>query len=361
MAKVTFNNKSSVFYNALKIEVENYFSERQLKKTGNWKLFLKTGILVPAAMILYASLLVFDWGVVSIILLGGLLGFIHASVGFNVMHDANHGSYSEHKWLNDLLGLTMNALGSNAFIWKQKHNVIHHTYTNIDGIDDDIAKSPVIRQCQTQKWVPIHRVQHLYLPLVYAISSVAWTFLTDYMKYFNRKVYTTPMTKMNLKEHIIFWGSKLLYAGVYILLPVLLKGWVFWIILFTSLHVMLGLTLAIVFQLAHVVEHTEFETTTIDPKVIESEWAIFQVKTTADFATGNKVISWLVGGLNFQIEHHLFPRISHIHYPAISKIVKKTCEEYHVPYHSFPTMWSAVVSHFRFMKQLGKRPVPAIA
>lgn len=361
MSKVTFNNKNSVFYNALKTEVENYFSNQHLKKTGNWKLFLKTGILVPASIILYILLMVFDWQVVGIVLLSGLLGFTHACIGFNIMHDANHGSYSDRKWVNEMWGLTMNALGSNAFIWKQKHNIIHHTYTNVDGIDDDIAKSPVIRQCQTQKWLPIHRVQHLYLPLVYAISSFAWTFLTDYMKYFNRKVYTTPMMKMNLKEHMIFWGSKLLYAGVYILIPLLVKGGFFWLLFFASMHVVLGLTIAIVFQLAHVVEHTEFESATIDPKVIESEWAVYQVKTTANFATGSKVLSWLVGGLNFQIEHHLFPRISHIHYPAISKIVKKVCEQYNVPYHSFPTMWSAVVSHFRFMKQLGKRPVHAIA
>jgi linoleoyl-CoA desaturase len=145
------------------------------------------------------------------------------------------------------------------------------------------------------------------------------------------------------------------------LVPLLVKGGAFWLLFFLSLHCVLGLTLAIVFQLAHVVENTEFETAAIDPKVIESEWAVYQVKTTANFATQNKVISWLTGGLNFQIEHHLFPRISHIHYPALSKIVKKICKQYEVPYHCFPTMWSAVVSHFLFMKLLGKRPDHAIA
>lgn len=361
MYKVTFNNKNSVFYNALKTEVEKYFNNRHIKKTGNWKLFLKTGILVPAAVILYVFLMVFHWPVTGVILFGALLGFIHACIGFNVMHDANHGSYSDRKWVNQLWGLSMNALGSNAFIWKQKHNVIHHTYTNVDGMDDDIAKSPVIRQCGSQKWFPIHRVQHLYLPLIYSLSSILWTFLTDFMKYFNRKVNTTPMNKMDVKEHVIFWMSKLLYIGFYILVPLFFKGWLFWLLFFVSLHGMLGFTLAIVFQLAHVVEHTEFETTSSDPKIIESEWAVYQVRSTANFATQNKVISWLTGGLNFQIEHHLFPRISHIHYPALSKIVREVCGEYNIPYHHFPTMWSAVVSHFRFMKQMGKRPVLAMA
>ena len=361
MSKVTFSNRNNAFYNTLKTEVENYFNKRSLKKTGNWKLFLKTCILVPLAIILYLILMIFHWPVTAIVLFGGLLGFVHACIGFNVMHDANHGSYSEHKWVNEMWGLTMNALGSNAFIWKQKHNVIHHTYPNVDGMDDDIAKSPVIRQCATQKWIPIHRIQHLYLPLIYSLSSILWTYFTDFLKYFNKKVYTTPMNKMDAKEHIIFWGSKLLYTGFYILLPIFIKGWFFWLLFFISLHCMLGLTLAIVFQLAHVVEHTVFESASVDPKIIESEWAVYQVKSTANFATKNKVISWLTGGFNFQIEHHLFPRVSHIHYPALSKIVKKICGQYNVPYHDFPTMWSAVVSHFRFMKQLGKRPVHAIA
>jgi linoleoyl-CoA desaturase len=341
--------------------VEKYFQQKHVRKTGNWKLFLKTGILIPSAILIFIFLLVFHWPITGLILMSGLLGFVLASIGFNIMHDACHGSYSKHKWLNEMMGLTMNALGSNAFIWKQKHNIIHHTYTNIDGLDDDIAKSPIIRQCETQKWLPMHRIQHLYIPLVYSISTLAWTFATDFIKYFSGKVKNTGLKDMDVKEHIIFWISKVLCIGVYILLPLFLKGWFFWLIYYASMHVVFGLTLAFVFQLAHVVEHTEFETTVDDPKVIETEWAVYQVKTTSNFATNNKIISWIVGGLNFQIEHHLFPRISHIHYPAISKIVKRVCELHGIPYHQFPTLSSAIMSHFRFMKQMGKKPALVFA
>jgi len=362
MPKVTFNNKNSAFYDVLKSEVEKYFQQKHLRKTGNWKLYTKTAVLMPLAVALYISLLIVPLPTAVAIFLCAVLGFILASIGFNTMHDACHGSYSSHKWVNNLFGYTLNALGGNEFFWRQKHNIIHHTYTNIDGMDDDIAKSPVIRQCETQKWIPAHRVQHIYLPLVYAITSIAWTFVMDFGKYFNQKIVNASIRNMDAKHHFIFWISKALYLVFYVLIPILVVGWQAWLIGFVVAHCVFGFTLAIVFQLAHVVEHTEFDSVSDNPKVIESEWAIHQVKTTANFATNNKIISWLVGGLNFQIEHHLFPRVSHVHYPALSKIVKRVCELHGMPYHQFPTMSSAIVSHFRLMRKLGRKPVfiPAV-
>ena len=356
MAKVTFNSRSSAFYNDLKKGIDKYFAEKGLKRTGNWKLYIKTIALGAAAIFLYVVLLKFNFPLFTGILLSGTLGFVLASIGFNVMHDACHGSYSEKKWLNNALGLSLNALGGNAFIWKFKHNIIHHTYTNVDGVDDDIAKSPIMRQCSTQKWVPAHRFQHFYVMLVYAISSFAWVFIMDFTKYFSKKVFTTPLQKMDRNEHFVFWLSKVLYMIFYIAIPVYFAGWAAWAVGFAAMHVVMGLTLALVFQLAHVVEHTEFELAGIEPKQIENEWAIHQVKSTANFAPKNLIISWFVGGLNYQVEHHLFPRVSHVHYPGISKIVEDTCERHNLPYNVYPSMSGAVVSHFRMMKALGKKP-----
>jgi linoleoyl-CoA desaturase len=357
MAKVSFNNKNSVFFNYLKKEVDNYFQQTRMKKTGNWKLYLKTATLIPAALAIYIGLLTVSMPAGLALGLCAVLGFILASIGFNVMHDANHGSYSGKKWVNNVLGLTLNALGGNAFIWKFKHNVIHHTYTNVDGIDDDIAKSPLMRQCHTQKWVPAHRFQHFYVVLVYAISSFAWVALMDFNKYFKQRIVQTPLQKMDMKEHVIFWLSKVLYVVFYVAIPVLVVGWQAWAIGFVTMQITLGFVLAIVFQLAHVVEHTEFELAGHDPKTIENEWAIHQIKTTANFAPRNKIISWFVGGLNFQVEHHLFPKVSHVHYPAISLIVKDACSKFNLPYNEYPTMSAAVASHFRMMRELGKKPV----
>jgi linoleoyl-CoA desaturase len=357
MQKISFNNKQRIFFSALKASVDEYFINNNLKKTGNTKLFVKTLVLIPSAVIIYISLLTVNMSATAGILSSGLFGFVLASIGFNVMHDACHGSYSSRNWVNGVMGHTLNALGGNAFIWKFKHNVIHHTYTNVDGMDDDIAKSPLMRQCETQKWVPMHKFQHMYVILVYAISSIAWVFIMDYTKYFSRKIVSTPLQKMNLKEHFIFWLSKILYVLFYIAIPVMVVGWQKWAIGFISFNVVMGFTLAIVFQLAHVVEHTQFEFVERNSGLkIEDEWAVYQVKTTANFATRNKIISWFVGGLNFQIEHHLFPRISHVHYSALNKIVKQNCIQYNIPYNEFPTMSKAMASHFRMMKELGKRP-----
>ena len=357
MSKVTFNNKKSAFYSTLKKNVDQYFKDNNIRKTGNWKLYSKALILIPSAIAIYVVLLTTTYSAFLGISLAALLGFIIASIGFNVMHDACHGSYSSKKWVNDLLGLTLNALGGNAFIWKFKHNIVHHTYTNVDGIDDDIAKSPIMRQCSTQKWVPAHRYQHIYVVLVYAISSFAWVTMMDFNKYFKQKVYNTDLQKMSTSDHVVFWISKLMYAVFYIALPIYVVGASNWAIGFAAMHVTMGLTLALVFQLAHVVEHAEFEAVGSDPKVIENEWAAHQVLTTANFAPRNWFVNWYVGGLNYQVEHHLFPRISHVHYPAISGIVQKTCEEFNLPYNTYPTMAESIASHFRMMKKLGEKPV----
>jgi linoleoyl-CoA desaturase len=356
MYKVTFNNKSRLFFNALKSSVDQYFEENNIRKTGNWKLYLKTIILIPAVIALYITLITVSMHWALALLLCAVLGIGMASIGFNVMHDACHGSFSTKSWVNEVFGLTHNFLGGNAFLWKLKHNIVHHTYTNIDGIDDDINNMPFMRECSTQPWKPMHKYQSYYMFLLYGFTSV-FMFFMDYVKYFSRKVYTTPINKMTTKDHILFWTGKLFFIAIYIIVPIVMVGWLKWFVGFVTVQFALGLTLALVFQLAHVVEHAEFEAAGIEPKKIENEWAIHQVKTTANFASRNKIVTWMVGGLNYQIEHHLFPRISHIHYPAISKIVKETCENFDLRYNYFPTTRSAIASHFRFMKEMGQKPM----
>src|SRR5918993_665523 len=360
MPKITFDNRNNLFYQSLKGSVDQYFLSTGIKKTGNWRLYLKTITLVGTAILIYSTLMFVKLPAIAALALCGVLGYTFACIGFSVMHDANHGSYSTKPWVNDLLGLSANALGASSYFWKQKHNIIHHTYTNVDGIDDDIAKSPIIRQCESQKWVPAHRVQHLYLLPVYALSSIFWVFIMDFTKYFTRKIYTTEAWKMTLKNHIIFWATKVSFFTFYIAIPIFVWGFGAWVAGFLVLHAVMGLTLSLVFQLAHVVENTEFENIALDEtKHLETAWAEHELKTTANFAMGNKVISWFVGGLNYQIEHHLFPRVSHVHYPAISKLVMEKCKEFNLPYNKYDTMSAALASHFRVMKMLGQKPVAA--
>jgi linoleoyl-CoA desaturase len=359
MAKITFDNRNNKFYQSLKASVDEYFEAKQVKKTGDWRLFAKTIILVGGVVAIYFALLFFKIPTVPAILLCALFGYLSACIGFAVMHDANHGSYSPNTRFNDFLGMSANALGASSYFWKQKHNIIHHTYTNVDGIDDDIAKSPIIRHCESQKWVPAHKIQHLYMFPAYCLSSIFWIFIMDFTKYFGRKIYTTDAWKLSLKNHIIFWLTKVWYVAIYIVIPVSVWGWGAWAVGYLVMNAVMGITLSLVFQLAHVVENTEFESVPLDEtKHLETAWAEHQLKTTSNFAMGNKVISWFVGGLNYQIEHHLFPRVSHVHYPAISKIVMEKCKEYNLPYNKYDTMSEAVASHYKVMKDLGKGPTP---
>ena len=288
--KVTFNNKNKVFFNALKAEVDAYFERSGLKKTGNWRLYTKTMILIPAAVGIYLTLMMVDmhWALSS--LLWVVFGLNMAAIGFNVMHDACHGSFSTRNWVNEIFGLTNNFLGGNAFMWKLKHNIIHHTYTNVDGVDDDINNMPFMRQCSSQPWKPMHRFQSVYMFILYGFTSL-FMFFMDYIKYFSKKIYTTPLKKMIVQDHLIFWGGKMFFIAFYIVLPILVLGWQGWLVGFVISQGTLGLTLALVFQLAHVVEHAEFEAAGVDPVKIENEWAIHQVETTANFATKSKLIS----------------------------------------------------------------------
>lgn len=355
MAVPKFTNTPHSFHSELKKRISDYFREVGQATSGNYSLFIKAIILVVSFVFVYVHLVFFTpgafWAIVECILLGGLT----AAIGFNVMHDGAHGSFSRYQWLNDLAALSLNFLGANNFMWKTKHNVIHHAYTNIDGIDDDIDAKPFLRLCETQKHYKVHRYQHLYFWAAYSMLYLYWIFVTDYKKYFSGRVGSMPLKKMSLTDHISFWAFKVLHLGLFIFLPIAMIGFMPWLVGFLVYGLFAGFVLSIVFQLAHTVEHTHFPMPDEVTGKLEDEWAVHQLKTTANFATKNKLVSWLVGGLNFQIEHHLFPKISHIHYPAISKIIKKACQEYGIHYIEYKRVRYAVVSHVAYLRQMGKK------
>jgi len=356
MSKIKFNNSEPAFFNDLKKRVENYFNENNLKASGNIKLYAKTIILLTTLVVGYIWMVFFtpESNLVSVFICM-LLGVNMASIGFNVMHDGAHGSYSSRKWVNTFMGLSLNVLGGNVYIWSQKHNINHHSYTNVEGMDDDIDVKPYIRihQDQEKKW--FHRFQHYYSLFLYCTTYLFWIFFNDFNKYFTGKIAEhTKMRKMNLPEHFSFWISKVLYVFFFIILPFFFVGIIPTILGYLILASTAGVVIAVVFQLAHIVEDTHFVVPEGDDTKIQTEWAKHQINTTVNFATRSKSMSWILGGLNFQVEHHLFPKISHVHYPAINKIVKATCKEYGVNYREFPTVVSAIKSHFIHLKQVGQ-------
>lgn len=350
-----FSHGTVAFHAELKKRINDYFRQAGKSATGNFSLYLKAILLVTSYLLIYVHVVFFTPAAWLAILECLTLGGLTAAIGFNVMHDGMHGSFSRKKWVNQLAGLSLNFLGANNFMWKTKHNIVHHTYTNVQGVDDDIEARPFLRLCETQKYYRIHRFQHWYFWAAYSLLYLWWVFVTDYKKYFTKRIGPTPIGKMKLKDHISFWGFKVLHAALFIILPIYMVGFKAWLIGFLPFALFSGFVLSIVFQLAHTVEHTEFPEANITTNKMEDEWAIHQLKTTANFATKNRFISWWVGGLNFQIEHHLFPRVSHVHYPAISKIIRKACMEFGVPYIEYPRMRLAVASHISHLRSLSRK------
>ncbi len=349
-----FSPTSGNFHTVLKAKVNEYFQKQGMPQTGNFKLFSKAIILFVLFVAVYVHLVFFTppalFGILECILLGGLV----ASIGFNIMHDGAHGSFSRSPLLNKLAAFSLNILGGNHFMWDVKHNMIHHAYTNIDGIDDDLDARPFLRMASTQKPYKMHRFQHIYFWFVYSFLYLYWVFFSDYRKYFSKKVGDVPLKKMSFDDHFHFWFYKVVFYMLFIVIPIVKLGVGPWAAGFLIFTMVAGLVLSIVFQLAHTVEHTHFPMPDQDNNRLADEWAVHQLKTTANFATNNSLVSWLVGGLNFQIEHHLFPKISHIHYPAISKIIKDVCKDYGVQYVEYKHMRQAISSHISYLKQMGK-------
>ena len=354
MATPKFPKVPVSFHSELKKRIGEYFKQKGKPATGNFKLFSKAVILLTALFSLYIHLVFFTPPAFLAIVECVAFGFVIAAIGFNVMHDGAHGSFSKYKTVNTVASSVANYLGASQHMWKQKHNIIHHTYTNIVGIDDDIEARPLLRLSDEQEHYKIHNYQHYYFWAAYSLLYIWWIFVTDYTKYFTGKVGTVAIPKMTTTEHILFWFYKLAHAFIFIALPIYMVGFLPWLVGFLIMGMVTGLVLSIVFQLAHTVEHTHFPLPDVVSNKMDDEWAIHQIKTTANFATENKIVSWFCGGLNFQIEHHLFPKISHIHYPQISKIIKQTCQEFGIEYIEYPKMVTAIKSHVAYLKHVGQ-------
>lgn len=354
MANVQFNSTDNPFFTKLRSRVDQYFEQNKLSYTGNWKLVVKTILLFALTASVYTWLVFFTpstWMAVSLCI---ILGVLFAAIGFNVMHDGAHGSYSKHKWVNEAMGYSLNLLGGDVQLWKVKHNMIHHSFTNVEGLDDDINIQPFLRTNENQPKLGMHKYQHWYFFLLYGLTYLSWIFLDDFSKYFTGKIGVTKIRKFKLHQHIIFWATKLSFLFVFIVLPAMMVGFGAALLGFAIASVSTGLLIAIVFQLAHVVEDASFSNAFNEKVPVGDEWAIHQIRTTANFATRSKIVGWFTGGLNFQVEHHLFPRISHVYYPAISKMVKETCDEFGVRYNNYQTVYAAVRSHVVHLKEMGR-------
>jgi linoleoyl-CoA desaturase len=360
MSTAKFNTQSQKdFVKILKQRVSDYFKTEGISSYGNSRLYWKTLVMItmyvlPLTLIMINFLPFWANWILYFITGIGMVG-----IGMSVMHDAVHGSFSAKKSVNKIFSLSMELVGGNSFNWKVQHNVLHHTYTNIPGLDEDIADKALLRLEPTGKWLKIHRYQHIYALPLYSFLTLSWLLWGDFtqlLKY-NKSGMTTQVGHKKSTELMKLLIFKAYFIFVQFILPIFILGIVWWqvIIGFMIMQLVAGFILSIIFQLAHIVEETDYPLPDNEGN-IENNWAVHQLQTTANFAKKRKLLSWFIGGLNYQIEHHLFPNISHIHYPKISEIVKKTAKEFQLPYYEYNSFSSAVFSHLRRLKTLGRNP-----
>lgn len=357
MHKVHFPPRSA-FHASVKQRVEQYFADRNLATTGDWRLWLKTALLLASTVTAY-SLLVFvplslpvSIGLLIVLAQGLVL------VSCNAAHDGAHESFARSKTLNWLAGSLLDVAGGSQMVWRFKHNRLHHIYTNVQALDNDLQNSGMFRLSPEQPWRPWHRWQHLYAFFMYGFLTLSWVFYGDFSKLLSGRIGGYTLPKLRRAEVGFFLAARGLYFGYALLLPCLFHPVWHVLLAFGTVHFIMGLTLSVVFQLAHVIEGTQFPSPATETGLLPHSWAVHEVETTANFAPRNRWVTWYVGGLNFQIEHHLFAGICHIHYPAISTIVAQTCQEFAIPYLSYPTVWSALRGHYRFLKRLGTSESP---
>lgn len=349
------------FVTTLNSRVNAYFKTNNITKHGNAEMYIKTAVMFAIYFTPYAL-------VVSGIISGTaplfasmvVMGLGLAGIGLSVMHDANHGAYSQKTWLNNVFGYSLNLVGANAFNWKIQHNVLHHSFTNVHEHDEDISPRGVLRLCPSTPWKKIHRFQFVYAWFLYGLMTIAWLGYKDFyrlVKYQQDGLAKKQRANVTL-EWIILIVTKLAYIGYIFVVPLVFTSFAWWQILLgvVIMHYVAGFVLAIIFQPAHVVEGTEFPVPD-DNHSLETNWAVHQLRTTTNFGNRSRWFSWYVGGLNFQIEHHLFPNVCHVHYRKISPIVQRTASEFGLPYKTFNTFIGALKGHTSLLKRLGRSPM----
>jgi linoleoyl-CoA desaturase len=358
MENIRYSKHKLDFTTELRNSVNKYFSKNNIQQYGNQKIYLKTMLMT---MLYFAPFILMITGLVSSVILVLVCWFIMglgmSGLGMVTMHDANHGSFSKHRWVNRFFGNSMYLLGGYPPNWRYQHNTLHHGFTNIEGHDEDIAPPGILRFSPHRPLKRIHRYQYIYAWLFYSLMSISWIIAKDFKRF---KKYKEMGAKLSSKRkynsllvNIII--SKVVYYSVFMIIPLLTipVTW-YWIVVgFLIMHFTSGLVLSSIFQTAHVVPSSEYPVPDGNGN-LDKNWAVHQLYTTTDYSPKSRIFSWLIGGLNYQVEHHLFPNISHIHYRNISKIVQSKAKEYGLPYHVNKSFVKAVSQHIKMLKLLGE-------
>lgn len=355
MKTVNFPSTEDNILKDIRREAQNYFKVKNLKKTGNTSLYIKSVFMVALLIVPFTLTWSFEMSLSLLCLLGVSSGLGMAGVGMNIMHDASHGTYSDKKWVNKTISKLMFLISVHNLNWEHQHNVVHHNHTNIDGHDTDIESGSLFRFTKEQKWKPYHRFQALYAVFLYSATTfmraTVWDF-TRLAKYYRDHPHISRSKKK--KEWIELIGLRAVYFFFWIGVPIFfgVNEWYFALAFFLTMHLVSGAVLTLIFQTAHVVPLAK----TYSAEEEKKSWAHHQLLTTCNFATDSGLTSWLLGGLNFQKEHHLLPDVSHVHYRKISLIVREYCYEKKIAYLEYASTLDAIWAHFKLLYILGRKP-----
>lgn len=361
--RLKFNGDNS-FHRELRRRVDAEFKRRGTRQRDSAQMYLKTAIILGVFALAYVALVFLAGTWWQGLLLGLVLGIAVAAIGFNIMHDGGHQAYSERRWVNRLMALALDLVGGSSYIWQWKHARFHHTWVNVTGHDSDIDLGVLGRLSPQQPRRPWHRWQHLYLWPLYGVTAIRWHLYGDFRDMVTGTVGERPFDRPKGWDLAGFVGGKLVFFTLAFGLPLFFHSPGTVLLLYALVSAVAGVLLALVFQMAHVVEEAAFPLPDASGSRMETPWAIHQLQTTVDFARGNRVLGWLIGGLNFQVEHHLFPRISHVHYPLVARVVEDTCREFGVTYREHRSFGAGIASHYRLLRRLGRSastsmPAPA--
>jgi linoleoyl-CoA desaturase len=355
--KLSFDNGGE-FILETRREVEQYLASRRTRLRGRVNLYTKTVVAFGLMLASWMTLVFFHPGPLL-----GLLAFAALVLGttltaFCVMHDANHGAYFRKRRFNHLMGWTADSLlGLSSYAWRVKHNVAHHTYTNIDGYDADITQVPLLRFMPQQVSRPWYRLQHYYIWPLYGLMALRWQTIGDVAAFFRGRIGRSALRVPGGWDLSGLVAGKAIFVAWAIVVPMLVYPW--WAVVagYLAFSMLVSVIMAVTFQLAHCVEEADFATA----EQVSAEkrlWAVHEVESTVDFCPRNPVLTWVLGGLNYQIEHHLFPRVPHTHYARIAEIVQRNARRHGVRYVVHHSLRSALRSHYRHLRAMGRMGLP---
>jgi len=345
----------------LRGQVRAHFRDQGLSDKANSVMVIRTVVMFAVTFGSYALILTKWFSPPAMLGLAVVVGIGIAGLGFGVAHDAAHGAYSSNSTLNRILAYTFDLCGASSHMWVLGHNIVHHTYTNIPGVDGDLISSGLLRQSPGRDARWYHRFQQFYAFPLYSLATLNWAFLKD-----SHHDFGPYRNQIHEKADIAtMFGFKAIHYAWTFFIPFFVLGIPWWqfLIGYLAMHLTAGLILGTVFPLAHVVEGPTFPLPTADGTMNDA-WIAHELHTTADFAHKNRLLTWYIGSLNYQIEHHLFTRICSVHFPSLSGIVRDAALTHGLPYHYNSTFFAAVRSHYRMLKRFGRpeaedKPEPA--